>query len=603
MTDKAPMLVLLKSLLRSHAKETVCILALQIAQALLSLYLPTINASIIDVGVLNADTGYIYQRFEIMIVLSVLQFVSLVAASILGTKVALSVGRELRGRVFAHIMSFSHREMTVFGAPTLISRSTGDVQQIVEFLTFLFTVIINAPIMFVGGVLMACLQDIRLSFVILAVLPMLIGISVIFIARLVPLYREQQEGADDVNGALRDQISGVRVVKAFVKEGHEQRQFAGINQRLLDLSVHIGRLTTLLAPLFMFIVNATTVAILWFGGFLAETYGLPIGKIIAFITYMSFILTAVLLASLVFIMLPQADVSAERFAEVMRVESHVRQPRKSVHLASGQGMGMVEFDHVSFSYAPDDPSVAPVLKDISFTVRPGSTTAIIGSTGCGKSTLVSLIPRLTDPTAGTIRLGGHDIKELDAADIHRACGFVPQKAFLFSGSLRSNLLYANPMASEQDMWKALRIADAERFIAEDKAGLDIRVAQGGSNFSGGQRQRLAIARAIVHDPAIYVFDDSFSALDYATDRRVREGLSEVADEAAVIIVAQRVASIMHADQIIVMDKGEVADMGTHEQLLKHCDVYQQIVASQPREEFRHRASPSSSSIPVAKQGA
>lgn len=576
------MVKFLGAMLKPYRGLLICVIALQIGQALLSLYLPTINAGIIDIGVKTADVEFIKGQGALMVGLSLVQFACALGASILGAKIALSAGRDLRGKVYSRILSFSQREIGILGAPTLITRATNDVQQIIQFMTFLFTVIINAPIMFVGGIFMAFSQDVKLSMVIVVALPILVVIAVLFIVRLVPFYRIQQERIDDVNSVLRDQITGIRVAKAFVKEKHEEEKLDKVNSELFRLNVSIGRMTTILPPIFMFIVNVATIVLLWHGGLRAQVGDVQIGQIIAFITYMSFILTATLLASLVFIMLPRADVSAGRIKEVLNTQSSVRETDAPAKM--DEVRGEVQFDCAGFSYAPGNPDVAPVLKDISFTASPGKMTAIIGSTGCGKTTLLNLIPRLTDVTQGAVRFDGTDIRDLRITELDGAIGMVPQKAFLFSGTLEQNLRHAKPDATEEELWEALRIAQAEEFVRESEGGLSMRVSEGGSNFSGGQRQRLAIARAIVRRPSVYIFDDSFSALDYATDRNLRAALKDITTRSTVIVVAQRITSIAHADQIVVMNNGVIEDIGTHGELLGRCRTYQEIAASQPSEQ-------------------
>jgi ATP-binding cassette subfamily B protein len=569
-------------MLKPYKWLLVPVILFQIGQALLSLYLPTINAGIIDYGVAKADTTYITSQGGLMVVLSLAQFACALCASILGAKVALASGRDLRERVYEQILSYSQREIGLMGAPTLITRATNDVQQIIQFSIFLFTVIINSPIMFVGGIFMAFSQDVSLSMVIVVALPVLVVISVAFIIKLVPFYRVQQDKIDDVNGVLRDQITGIRVVKAFVKESHEEKKLEKVNDDLFTLSMSIGRMTTILPPIFMFVVNAATIALLWYGGVRAELGEVQVGQIIAFITYMSFILTATLLASLVFIMLPRADVSAGRIKEVLDLSGSVHETDAPKEMKGARGV--VEFEGAGFSYAPENPEVAPVLKDITFKAAPGKMTAIIGSTGCGKTTLLNLIPRLTDVTEGSVKFDGTDIRELRVSELDAAIGLVPQKAFLFSGTLEQNLRHARPDASDEELWEALRIAQAEDFVRESEEGLSMRVSEGGANFSGGQRQRLAIARAIVRRPKVYIFDDSFSALDYATDRSLRKALKEITSDATVIVVAQRITSIANAEQIIVMNNGVIESIGTHEELLGYCKTYQEIAASQPTEQ-------------------
>ncbi len=568
--------------IKPYRKIIYCVLLLQIGQTLLSLYLPRINAGIIDFGVANSDTGYIINKGIIMVVLSILQFVCAVGASILGAKAALSVGRDLREKIYTKILSYSQREIAGFGAPTLITRATNDVEQVVRFLTILLTVLITAPVMFVVGIIMAIAQSVSLSVVILVTVPMLVIISVIFLMKMLPYYKAQQEHIDGLNVILRDQISGVRVAKAFTREPFEIKRFGVVNKDLSEINLAITRLNSLMSPLFMFIVNAATIAILWFGGYLSEQGSVQVGEIIAFITYLSFIMTATLSAAMVFILMPRAAVATDRIVEVLDAESSVEDAERPA--ATRSLRGEVRFEDVSYSYAPDHPEVEPVLQHLSFTAKPGTTTAIIGSTGSGKTTLLNLIPRLTDATGGAVYFDGINVKDLKQAELRSAIGMVPQKAFLFAGSLADNMRHARSDATDEEIWEALRVAQADGFIKENKDGIHMRVSEGGSNFSGGQRQRLAIARAIVRRPKVYLFDDSFSALDYATDKKLRGELKGVTADAAVIVVAQRISSVIDADNIIVLNNGMIEDMGTHDELIARCATYQEIASTQPTEE-------------------
>lgn len=568
--------------IKPYRKIICCVLLLQIGQTLLSLYLPRINAGIIDYGVANGDTGYIINNGIIMVVLSILQFGCAVGASILGAKAALSVGRDLREKIYTKILSYSQKEIAGFGAPTLITRATNDVEQVVRFLTILLTVLITAPVMFVVGIIMAIAQSVSLSVVILITVPMLVIIAVIFLLRMLPYYKAQQKRVDGLNGILRDQISGVRVAKAFTREPFEIKRFGVVNKDLSEINLAITRLNSLMSPLFTFIVNSATIAILWFGGYLAQQGSVKVGEIIAFITYLSFIMTATLSAAMVFILMPQAAVATNRIIEVLDKESSVEDTERPA--AARSLRGEVRFEDVSYSYAPDHPEVEPVLKHLSFTAKPGTTTAIIGSTGSGKTTLLNLIPRLTDATGGTVYFDGIDVKDLKQDQLRPAIGMVPQKAFLFAGSLAENMRQARSDATDEEIWEALRVAQADGFIRENKDGIHMRVSEGGSNFSGGQRQRLAIARAIVRRPKVYLFDDSFSALDYATDKKLRGELKSVTADAAVIVVAQRISSVIDADNIIVLNNGAIEDMGTHDELIARCATYQEIASTQPTEE-------------------
>ena len=479
-------------------------------------------------------------------------------------------------------MSYSQKEITVFGTPTLITRATNDVEQVVQFLTVTLTVIVSAPVMFIIGIVMALAQSVSLSVVVLITVPALVVIAVILLLYIIPYYTRQQARIDDTNGILRDQITGVRVVRAFVRENFEKKRFGEVNNDLYKIGLVTAKLHTLMVPLFMFVVNAATVAVLWHGGHLAQSGSVQVGEIIAFITYLSFILTATLSASVVFIMLPRAQVSAKRISELLDAESSVKESENPVSL--DEPRGEITFENVSYSYAPDNPDVEPVLKNISFTAKPGTKTAIIGSTGSGKTTLLNIIPRLTDATSGRVMFDGVDIKDLKKSELDAVIGMVPQKAFLFGGSLKQNMLYSKSDASDDEIWDALRVAQAEEFIRENDAGLNMRVSEGGANYSGGQRQRLAIARAIIRRPKVYLFDDSFSALDYATDKKLRAALKKITSDATMIVVAQRVASIKDADNIIVLNNGEIEDMGTHSDLIKRCATYIAIASTQPEAE-------------------
>lgn len=575
------MIKLLKKFLGPYKGMIILILLLQFGQSILSLYLPRMNTGIVDYGIPKGDVSYIMQKGIVMLLLSFVQFACAIGASILGSRVALLAGKDLREKIYVKILSFSQKEVAVMGAPTLITRATNDVQQITQFVLFLFTSIINAPIMFIGGVSFAVLQDVKLSLTILIMVPILIVISIGFIMKMLPYHQKRQKGIDSLNSVIRDQISGVRVVKAFGNEKYEQEKLGEVNEGLYQLNVKIGKLMTLITPLFTLIVGFSKIIIMYLGGINASNGAVQIGKINAFMTYISFILSATLVASMVFLTLPKAEISAGRILEVLGMGSSVKDAEGAK--TSIKKSGELAFHDVVYSYAPENPEVMPVLKNISFTAKPGQTTAIIGSTGCGKSTLLNLIPRLADVTKGQITYDGIDIREYDRNTLDGIIGLVPQKAFLFGGTLAQNLRYANKDATDEELWQALRIAQADGFIKESKGQLNMRVSEGGKNYSGGQRQRLAIARAIVRHPSIYIFDDSFSALDYATDKNLRHALKEVTSDSIVIIVGQRISSIKDADQIIVLNNGEIEAVGTHEELLAGCRTYQEIADSQPSE--------------------
>jgi len=574
-----------RELLAPYKKYLLLIVVFQIAQAFLTLYLPTLNAGVIDYGTVKGDMDYVTRVGTLMLVLSAVQFACSIAGAVFGARVSMLSGRDLRERVYKKILSLSQREVGQFGAAKLITCATNDTQQIIQFFLFFFTTAVNAPIMFIGGIALALTQNLQLSSVIFVTCPLLIVIAVLFVRYIVPFYRKQQLSIDRLNGVLRDQISGMRVVRAFNRQGFEKDKLEGVNGDLFSINLSIGYATALLVPLFTLIVSFSKIALMWLGGSMGANGQVQIGVINAFVTYTSFILSATLIASLVFIQLPRANVSADRLQEIFDTTNSVADSDRATDVVPSVGTPLV-FDHVSFSYAPDDPNVRLVLEDVSFTARPGQTCAIIGSTGSGKSTIVNLISRTANVTGGSIRWGDTDVRDITLSSYLSQVGIVPQKSFLFSGTLEQNLRYARKDASDEELWEALRIAQAEDFIQASEGQLEMKVAEGGSNYSGGQRQRLCIARAIVRRPRIYLFDDSFSALDYATDQKLRAELAKTTKDAICLVVGQRIGSIKDAEQIVVMDEGHVAGIGTHEELLSSCEVYQQIVASQEQAKER-----------------
>ena len=568
--------------LKPYKKLLVAVLLLQLGQSFLTMYLPTINSRVIDYGVANGDTSYIVKQGIFMILIALIQFLFSMAASFVGAKISLMTGRDLREQVYSKIIYFSRKNIGEMGAPTLITRATNDVQQITQCITFMLTAIITAPMMFVGGLVLALSQNIELSKVLLITVPILLLVSVIFLKVILPFYRVQQVKIDEMNTILRDQISGVRVVKAFTKEHTEEEKFGKVNQELSSINTKIGKTTSLMQPFFTLTMAVANISLIWIGGRMAGNGTVQIGQVIGFVTYVSFILTATLIASMVFIMVPRAEVSILRIQEILDMENEIQEPKDAAEPDTVKGE--VSFEHVTYSYAPNDPEVEPVLKDISFTAKPGKTTAIIGSTGCGKTTLIDMIPRMADVTQGYVRIDGQDVKQIRLRNLDRQIGMVPQKAFLFSGTLAENLRNGKEDATDEELWKALEIAQAKDFIEKNELGLEMKVSEGGTNFSGGQRQRLAIARAIVRRPQIYIFDDSFSALDYQTDKQLRKALKEITKDSTVIIVAQRISTIRDADQILVMNHGTIEAIGTHEELLQNSPTYQEIVESQPTDE-------------------
>lgn len=576
------MIHFLQKVLKPYRGILVLVILLQLGQSFLTMYLPTINSGVIDYGVANADNAYILKQGILMMGIAFIQFVFSALAGILGAKAALMAGRDLREQVYEKLMYFSSKKIGIMGAPTLITRATNDVQQVTGFITFLFTAIIAAPLMFIGGLVLALSQSVRLSVVLLVTVPLLLVVSVVFLKLILPYYRIQQTKIDELNTVLRDQISGVRVVKAFTKEQEEAQRFGKINGELARINNNIGRITGMMQPIFTLTMSFANIALIWLGGRMAGNGQVQIGQVIGFVTYISFILTATLMASMVFIMLPRAEVSVSRIQEILNSENEITDEPDA--LTPEQFRGEIRFEHVTYSFAPENPEVEPALRDISFCAQPGKTTAIIGSTGCGKTTLLNMIPRLADVTQGRVLVDGVDVRKLSRRTLDRAIGMVPQKAFLFSGTLAENLRNGKPDATEEEMWEALAVAQTKEFVAQNEKGLERKVSEGGTNFSGGQRQRLSIARAIVRKPRIYLFDDSFSALDYRTDQELRRALKPITQDATVIIVAQRISTIRDADQIIVMNKGQIEAVGTHEELLQSSTTYQEIVASQPADE-------------------
>jgi len=570
-------------LLRSHLgpyKRPITILVLfQLVQTIASLYLPTLNADIIDNGVVKGDTGAILALGGTMLGVTVVQVVCAIGAVFYGARTAMAIGRDIRASVFDKVQSFSAREVGQFGAPSLITRTTNDVQQVQMLVLMTFTMMVSAPIMCVGGIIMALTLDVPLSSLLLAVVPVL-GVSVaLIIRRMRPLFRTMQTRVDTVNRVLREQITGIRVIRAFVKDDYEQRRFQAANEDVTSVSLATGRLMALMFPIVMAVVNVSSVAVLWFGAHRIDSGGMQIGALTAFLSYLMQILMSVMMATFMFMMVPRAEVCAERIKEVLDTESSVVPPTTPV--TSLRRHGELELFGVDFAYPGAE---AAVLRGVDLVARPGETTAVIGSTGSGKSTLLGLIPRLYDATGGRVLVDGEDVAEVDAALLAETVGLVPQKPYLFSGTVASNLRYGKPEATDEELWHALEVAQAKDFVSKLEGGLDAPIAQGGGNVSGGQRQRLAIARVLVRQPEIYLFDDSFSALDYATDAALRRALAGETAEATVVIVAQRVSTIRDADRIVVLDEGRVVGTGTHTELMGSNETYREIVLSQLTEQ-------------------
>ncbi|WP_431710445.1 ABC transporter ATP-binding protein [Glutamicibacter uratoxydans] len=570
---------MLLKLILEHSKPykgwIIAVVILQMLTTIATLLLPSLNARIIDVGVVQTDIDYIWRTGGIMLVVALVQVVTAIAAVYFGAKTAMSLGRDLRQAVFEQVSTFSAQDVNKFGAATLITRGTNDVQQVQMLTLMALNFMISAPIMSIGGVIMAIREDPGLSWLVWVSVPMVLLAVGIIVIKLMPLFREMQVRIDGINGVLREQITGIRVVRAFVREAHESERYAQANQNLTNLGIKVGNLFVLMFPAIMMILHLATAAVLWFGGQRVDTNQVEVGALTAFLQYLLQILMAVMMGTFMAMMVPRAMVSADRIGEVLSTEPSMTEAEdRDMQLPTP---GTVEFRNVSFGYPGAE---EPVLNNVSFTAEPGQVTAIIGSTGSGKTTLLNLIPRLYDVTRGQILIGGVPVDELGRETISKNISAVPQRPYLFSGTVASNLRFGAQKATDEELWAALRIAQAEDFVTEREGQLESRISQGGTNVSGGQRQRLCIARALAAKPRTYLFDDSFSALDVATDAKLRAALAEPTKDAAVIIVAQRVSTITRADQILVLDHGQIVDRGTHEELLQSSTTYQEIVASQ-----------------------
>ncbi len=566
---------LLRTYLRPYTTALIAVVALQLVATMASLYLPSLNADIIDKGVAKGDTGYIVSTGGWMLLVTLVQIACSIAAVYFGARAAMSFGRDVRSAIFHRVGTFSAREVGTFGAPSLITRNTNDVQQVQMLVLMTATLMVSAPIMCVGGIIMALRQDVGLSWLMAVSIPVLVIAIGLIVVRMVPLFRAMQARIDVVNRVLREQLSGIRVVRAFVRERDEAERFAEANASLTSTALQAGRLMVLIFPTVMLILNASSVAVLWFGSARVDSGEMQIGALTAFLMYLMLILTSVMMATFMAIMIPRAAVSSDRITYVLNTESSVIPPEHPVREVHSRGE--LELRNVEFRYPG---AAAPVLQNISFRARAGQTTAVIGSTGAGKTTLISLVPRLFDATSGDVLIDGVGVRDLDPEMLWNRIGLVPQKPYLFSGTVASNLRYGNPQATDAELWQALEVAQAADFVRAMPRALEAPIAQGGTNVSGGQRQRLAIARALVRQPEIYLFDDSFSALDLATDARLRAALRPHTAQATVVIVSQRVSTVSDADQILVLDDGAVVGLGSHEELLRKCPTYVEIVQSQ-----------------------
>ncbi|WP_327297719.1 MULTISPECIES: ABC transporter ATP-binding protein [unclassified Streptomyces] len=566
---------LLRTHLRPYKKPMAMLALLQLLQTCATLYLPTLNADIIDNGVVKGDSGYILSYGGLMIAISVVQVICNGGAVYFGARTASALGRDIRAGVFDRVQSFSAREVGHFGAPSLITRTTNDVQQIQMLVLMSFTLMASAPIMCVGAIVLALGQDVPLSLVLIAVVPVMLVLVSLIVRRMRPLFRQMQVRLDTVNRVLREQITGNRVIRAFVKDAYEKERFKGANAELTEVSLGTARLMALMFPTVMTVVNVSSIAVVWFGAHRIDSGAMQIGALTAFLSYLMQIVMSVMMATFMFMMVPRAEVCAERIQEVLSTDSSVVPPLNPVTELARHGH--LEIRGAGFKYPGAE---ASVLREVALEALPGETTAVIGSTGSGKSTLLGLVPRLFDATGGEVLVDGTDVRELDPVLLAKTVSLVPQKPYLFSGTVATNLRYGNPDATDEELWHALDVAQAKGFVEKLEGGLNAPIAQGGTNVSGGQRQRLAIARTLVQRPEIYLFDDSFSALDYATDAALRTALRRETAQATVVIVAQRVSTIRDADRIVVMDEGQVVGTGRHHELMDGNETYREIVLSQ-----------------------
>ena len=566
---------ILKKYLRPYKKQVYLILLMLLIQAIASLYLPNLNADLINNGVAKGNVGYIWHIGEIMLASSALVMGASVWLAYLAARVAMAFGRDLRGAVFSAVEGFSARELNKFGAPSLITRNTNDVQQVQLVLFMGFTMMIGAPITGVGAIIMALRSNLKLSGLLLVVLPIMSLLIVLLLRRIVPAFRVMQVKIDRINLVLREQIAGVRVIRAFVKTRQEESRFADASLDLMRTQLRVTRTFAVMFPSLSMILNLSSVAVIWFGGNLIQSGNLQIGNMTAFLSYIMLILSSVMMAIFMSLQIPRAAACAERIQEVLDTKSSVIETITPIE--PKERRGVLQFNQVEFRYPGAE---HPILSDISFTAEPGKFTAIIGSTGSGKSTLLNLIPRFIDVTSGSVTLDGVDVRDQPLESVWSEIGLVPQRSFLFGGTVAQNLRYGKADATDEELWSALEIAQARDFIEELPEKLEARVAQGGTNFSGGQRQRLSIARALVKQPQILIFDDSFSALDYTTDSKLRSALHNVMGHTTMIVVAQRVSTILQADQIVVLNEGRIAGIGNHVELMKSSETYQEIVLSQ-----------------------
>ena len=566
---------LLRRFVPKYRTEVAIVTVLVFIQSIANLYLPNLNADIINNGVAKGDTDYIWRTGAVMLAVTLVLGVLAIISVYFASRASMGVGRDVRGAVFERVQHFSAREMTRFGTPSLITRNTNDVQQVQLFLQIALTILLTAPILAIGGVIMAIRENATLSLTLVVIVPLMAGVIGTLVAISVPLFRQMQGRVDKITEVLREQIMGIRVVRAFIRTESEQRRFDRANGDLTATALRVNRIFALAMPSLLGIMNLSTVAVLWFGGHLVDSGAMPIGNLTAFLMYIFQILFAVMMAVFMVILVPRAEASAQRIEDVVRTIPSVSDPATPVE--PERNTGMVEMRDVTFAYPHSERAV---LHDLSFAMRPGTITGIIGGTGSGKTTLLTLVTRGFDATGGAVLVDGVDVREQSLDRLWSRIGLVPQTAYLFKGTVADNLRFGNPDAPDAELWRALEVAQARDFVAAMVGELEAAIDQGGTNVSGGQRQRLAIARALVKRPAIYLFDDCFSALDAATDARLRRALRAETGDANVVIVAQRVSTILHADQIVVLDEGRVVGIGTHDELMAGCVEYREIVESQ-----------------------
>ena len=566
--------------LTPYRRAIALVIALLLLQAMGQLYLPSLNADIINDGVITGDTGFILRTGAIMLAITTLVSITSIVAVYFSARTAMGFGRDVRAHLFRHVEGFSLRELQEFGAPSLITRNTNDVQQVQMLVAMGLTMLISAPIMAIGGIVMAIQEDVQLSSLLLIIIPIMLMVIWLIVRQTIPMFRIMQIKIDRINLILREQLTGIRVIRAFVRSDQEIERFEDANDDVTRTALRVSRLFALMMPTLMLIFNLATIAIIWFGGHLVDAGSMPIGNLTAFIAYVTQILFAVMMAVMMVVMIPRAAASAERIQVVLDRQPTITESTSPPRLTAGTGIGsgaQVDLELVGYRYPG---AVEPVLQGISLHLRPGLTTAIVGSTGSGKTTLLHCIMRLLDVTEGSVTIDGFDVREQPLESLWGSISLVPQRSMLFSGTIATNLRLGDPAASDARLWQALEWAQARDFVASLAEGLDAAVDQGGTNFSGGQRQRLAIARALVRRSRMYLFDDAFSALDYATDARLRSALRTATQGATLIMVAQRVTSIMHADQIVVLEGGRLVGVGTHDHLLDTCATYREIVQSQ-----------------------